>query len=298
MTSHLSLDRAITDFIRDLRGEHAKKTLATYSEAASQYAAYATSQGITTVDAITRRSIREWLNTLRDAGRKPSTVANRDAGLRAFLKWCVAERVLDENPSIGLPRPAADAPLIPILSPEQLGAILRACRGTSFEDIRDTALLKLMMDTGMRNEECATLTTDDLDLDNDVAIVIGKGNRPRACPFGFETSRALRRYQRERDAHRHRRLPNLWIGQRGAYLAAPRYVLARRARLAGITDRIFPHMLRHTWAHEAMQRMQEGDIMRLGGWRDRAMLSRYAASGADERAQRAYREHSLVDRLR
>lgn len=72
----------------------------------------------------------------------------------------------------------------------------------------------------------------------------------------------------------------------------------RRAAQAGITGRVFVHQLRHTWAHQALDSgMNESDVQRLGGWRDREMLARYGASGADERARKAYREHSLGDRL-
>ena len=78
---------------------------------------------------------------------------------------------------------------------------------------------------------------------------------------------------------------------------AIRGIVRRRAAQAGLEGRVFVHQLRHTWAHEALQRMNESDVQRLGGWRDREMLSRYGASGADERARRAYREHSLGDRL-
>jgi len=73
---------------------------------------------------------------------------------------------------------------VAVLSGEQIGALLRACHGSHFEDRRDEAIVRLLIDTGMRRGECAGLAVEDLDFDQDVAVVLGKGRRQRACPFG------------------------------------------------------------------------------------------------------------------
>lgn len=294
----LSIDAAIVDFARDLRLDKSPKTIATYTEASRLFARFASESNITTLRQISTASIRAWLTDLRDTGRSEATLFNRYSGLRALLTWAVAENLIPVSPMKGVARPNPVPPLVPVLRPEQLGAILRATDGASFDAIRDTAIIRLLLDTGMRRAECAGLAVSDVDLDQDVAVVMGKGRRMRAVPFGLRTAKALRRYLRARVSHAHADRPELWLGKRGALHAeAIRRILKRRATAAGIGGRVFVHQLRHTWAHEALSRMNEGDVQRLGGWRDRAMLARYGASGADERARRAYREHSLGDRL-
>lgn len=103
-----------------------------------------------------------------------------------------------------------------VLSEDDLRALLGTCASRSFEDVRDQAIIRLLADTGMRRGELLGIEVDDLDLDGAVALVTGKGNRGRACPFGRKTSLAVDRYLRVR-----RRLPHavaerpLWLTRHG-----------------------------------------------------------------------------------
>ena len=78
---------------------------------------------------------------------------------------------------------------VPVLGDDDLRRLLAACEGKGFEERRDMAIVRLFLDSGMRLAELANLRVEDLDLDQDVAIVVGKGRRPRACPFGSKTAR-------------------------------------------------------------------------------------------------------------
>ena len=83
---------------------------------------------------------------------------------------------------------------VPVLTEEQLRKLVQACEGKDWDDRRDMAVIRLFLDSGMRLSELANLKVGDVDLDARVAIVLGKGRRPRACPFGAKTAGALDRW--------------------------------------------------------------------------------------------------------
>jgi integrase/recombinase XerC len=101
---------------------------------------------------------------------------------------------------------------VEVVGPDHLARLLKTCEGRDFSSRRDTAII-LLVDTGMRRAECAAMTLDDVDLDQQIVWVLGKGRRPRALPIGRKTAQALDRYLRTREGHRLAHLPQLWVGR-------------------------------------------------------------------------------------
>ncbi|MGK8559571.1 tyrosine-type recombinase/integrase [Nocardia gipuzkoensis] len=148
--------------------------------------------------------------------------------------------------------------------------------------------LRLFADTGCRCGEVANLGLDDLDFEENSALVVGKGGRPRSSPFGDKTRIALRRYLRARNQHPFaKKSDRLWLGRQGPMTDhGIRQMLERRAQAAGI-DHIHPHMLRHWFAHNWLANGgQEQDLMMLAGWRSRQMLDRYGKCPLPTNAQK------------
>src|SRR5215213_8909788 len=146
--------------------------------------------------------------------------------------------------------PAVPDQLVDVLTEEHLRRLLAVCAGHDFAARRDTALIMLLLDSGGRLAEISEMHVVDLDFELDVAMVLGKGRRERALPFGQKTGVAIDRYLRVRTRHMHAGLDWLWLGERGRLSSSGiAQMLLRRGREAELPGRVHPHQFRHTFAH-------------------------------------------------
>jgi site-specific recombinase XerD len=208
----------LESFARHLRAENrAPSTIATYAKAVTQLDVYLREGGMPiSVANVRREHIESFLVSLQDRGRRPATVANRFRSLQQFFRWLKDEDEIRESPMANMRAPTVpDAPPA-VLRESDLKRLLATCAGREFDERRDNALLRLFIDTGIRRGELAGLRLEDIDFNDDVALVTGKGRRPRACPFGRKTAQALDRYLRARARHPNAIFPVAVARQTGA----------------------------------------------------------------------------------
>ena len=280
-------------WVLHLKSEHrAERTISTYLNALRRLDEFLADRGMPReLRAVRREHLEAWIADMLERNQA-GTVSIAFRSVRPFFRWLVDEDEIDRSPmeKMKTPTPPMNPPAV--LKDDEIARLLAVCKGADFISRRDLAILSLMLDTGIRRGELAGLRVGDLNLGQMVAFVeatTSKSRRGRAVAFGPSTAKAITRYLRHPKAPHGPQEP-LWRARTSLPLTGNEvyHTIRRRAEQAGI--RVHPHQLRHTWAsHMLGAGHSEGDVMALGGWASRDMLSRYGASAASDRAIAAYR---------
>lgn len=107
--------------------------------------------------------VTRWLSARAEAGDAPETVLTRFGHLRAFYRWCEREEIVAKSPLANLHEPTAETQPVPVLSDDQLRDLFATCKGKTFLERRDFAMLAFLADTGVRVGELVALDVDDVD---------------------------------------------------------------------------------------------------------------------------------------
>jgi integrase/recombinase XerC len=298
---------ALDSFRRWLEAnQRSLKTVSGYLLATRQFHGFLAAHGLPTrLEQVTAQHVEMWLVSMRSERTKTgaplriSSINRYTNSLRAFFNWCVAEELVERTPLARIGHAREDSAPPDVLSEDEVRRLFKACEGKDFFARRDLALLRLWFATGIRRAEIAGIRLADVDLDQRVIRVHGKGRRSRDVRIGRRAVVALDRYLRLRSAHHLAETTDaFWLGTRGALHYAGIYaVLQRRAAQAQIRH-IYPHLWRHTMAHRYLDAGGgETNLKALMGWSSNAQLQRYGASMIASRARDEYDRLGLDDDL-
>jgi integrase/recombinase XerC len=242
------MNEPLAAFLRHLAVERnaSAHTLRSYRNDLTDFQRFLSDRGAASLAGADTRAVRAWLVALHARGLAPASVGRKLAALRSCFRFLVRRGVLERNPARELRGPRQPRRLVSFLPIDEATELVqgRALGGDHRE--RDHAILELLYASGLRVSELAGLDVEALDHDGRTVRVLGKGRKERIVPYGEPAARALTAWL----ARRGRRPGPLFAGARGGRLGvrAIHRLVRRAARGAGLTRRVSPHTLRHTFA--------------------------------------------------
>jgi len=207
--------------------------------------------------AINQLMVLHYLNFLKSRGLSPRSRARNLSTLRSFHRFLLRENYTEHDPTALLESPRALPALPRLLSKKEVECLLQAPTGDTPIAVRDRAMLEVLYATGMRVSELVGLRLGDLKLDIGCLNAFGKGSKQRLIPLGEVAIEILQEYLQN---GRHKLLKNLtseevFLNVRGKKLSRQGFWKSLRnyALKAEIKQKVYPHMLRHSFATHLLE---------------------------------------------
>lgn len=252
------MQKSIPRFLRYLKVERncSDMTIKSYREDLEQLLEYFTdsASGRTPAPAdLTPLDLRTYVSALHEAGYAKSSVSRRLASLRSYFKFAQREGLCENNPAKPLRNPRRDRKLPHFLTNREVSKLLNAPSKTDGPGLRDRAILETMYSAGLRVSELVGINLTDLDLEEGLVRVRGKGKRERLAPLGSFAIRAINRWKRKRrpaEGLSKVEASALFLNRFGKRLTTRSIgrMLEKYLKTTGLDLRTSPHTLRHSFA--------------------------------------------------
>jgi len=283
-------------FLRHLQVERglAGNTLDAYRQDLRKFAAYCAANKVS-VQSADRDVVLDFLSSLYRQKLSSRSVARHLATLRVFFRFAVVEGLFPEEPTLNLEAPRVWKSLPVFLSLSQVEKLLAMPDSATPLGARDAAMLEVLYSTGLRVSELVGLRMAEMDLAMGCVRCVGKGNKERLVPLGRAAVQALRRYlayARPRLLHG-RASPLVFLNHRGAKMTRTGFwkVLKSYGRRAGLTAKLSPHKLRHSFATHLLERGADlRSVQAMLGHADISTTQIYTHV-TQERLRQLYRAH-------
>ena len=234
-----------------------KNTLLAYERDLRKYLGFMSKRGLVSLNEVNRKEIMDYLLRERDRGLNPSSVARELVAIRMFHRFLADEGRITEDVTDALEAPKLWKHLPECLSIQEMESLLEAPDLREPQGVRDQACLELMYATGLRASELTGLKIGHLNFELGTVRVIGKGEKERIVPMGSSARKSVKRYldqvrpqwvkQRPEDA--------LFVSRLGRKLSRVSVwaILKKYAGDAGIRKKVYPHLLRHSFATHLLE---------------------------------------------
>jgi integrase/recombinase XerD len=252
-------DSLIARFVDHLVAERglSRNTVDAYRRDLCQFAEHLSGLQVA-MDAVEERHVIGFTQRLKETGQSDSSIARKTAAIRTFARFLLSEGIIPEDFSESLESRRSERKLPQPLSIPRTRRLLETARAKGRHSLRDRAMFELMYACGLRVSELTSLKAGDIDLERGFLRCIGKGSKERVIPVAAATCQSVSAYLAERERHRERLTTDsaLFPGRFGGGISRQRVwrLIKRHSARAGITQRVTPHTLRHSFATHLLGR--------------------------------------------
>ena len=243
----------------------AKATVSAYESDLNKYVAWLPTHGITKPDDIAKQDVEDYIAALDADGESARSKARRLASIHEFHRFALAQHAVSADVAASVKAPKGASVLPDVLSVDEVSRLLDAAAVGGSTDpvvLRDKALLEFMYATGCRVSEAVGTNLDDIDLEEKVVRLMGKGSKQRLVPLGSYARNSVVVYLNAGRGELERRstakVPErraLFLNKRGKRISRQSVweIVKTAGERAGITKPLHPHTLRHSFATHLIQ---------------------------------------------
>lgn len=238
--THLLIDRGLS-----------LNTKVSYERDLKEYLHFLKAQGIKGLEEINRQQVQHYLIYLYERNLNTKSVARHLSAIRSFHHYLMIEKISTNNPCELIESPKQQRLLPEVLSIEEVEQLLNSFQSTTFQEIRNKAMVELMYASGLRVSELLGLKLEDVHLSMMFVRCIGKGDKERIVPIGETAVELLELYlNTARPKLLKKSTDYLFLNRLGDPMSRQGFwkILKKQAQLAGIHKEISPHKLRHSFA--------------------------------------------------
>ena len=249
----------LKEYLDALRVERnlSSMTCEAYKRDLNDYLTFIKSKKIKEIFEITQMHIREYIRELNKKGFASSSIARRFSSIRSYHKFLIAEKIMDQNPTLILSTPKSSKKLPSVLNEIEISKIIDSIDASTQFGLRDKAIIEMLYSCGLRVTELCELDLSNLFLDDDLIRVYGKGMKERLLPIGKRAKLYLNKYLiRVRPSFdRQNKSSVVFLSRNGKPLTRSMInkILNKWSDFSGINKSISPHVLRHSFATHLLE---------------------------------------------
>lgn len=235
-----------------LEKNYSPYTISEYGKDIDAFLSFLKMEGITDLNDVTYPVARLYVTTLYDNGLSRSTISRKISSVRSFFKFANARYNVTDYAFRSLHHPKKEERLPAFFYEGELSSLFSICEGEDRKSLRDRAILEMLYATGIRVSELTSIRLKDIDHHLGIVLVMGKGRKERYVPYGSFAEDALQAYMENSRLMlmKDKVHDQLFVNLRGDPLTdrGVRYILNAMMEQASLHSKIYPHMIRHSFA--------------------------------------------------